>query len=847
MKSYIQKKLSKDDKGIAIIFSLVMLMIFFLISFGFLASVTSAKTAASARSPKDKANFIASTTILAQAIRALEADGGLATDGSNILTAPNPRKLTKFIMTDTLKDIEFIGWGTNGGVPTNTSGSTIHTALSLHMPTDVGNDFSPDPTDSNWDEITWVNTDLDGDNVDDDHFVWVILHSDKLDANYIGDSTVDDGSPLTPTINSVATPTGRQGLSLRELDISTISPENSYSNAANSATYINWDSIKPWLHKKKLVGSLPIYETAVKSMEVGTSAVPIFNNKMPNGVDNKANLSSFDTTQANARTELMAYMNNWIPDTAPIADENNQLAANILDYLDADTNMETDEDTTTVGKDGKFYGNERVPYINEVGVYINNRTSSTGDSEVKLTLNFSLEFVDMYGGRSTGWGTPDGSGCEAIIRYIVRGVRAGTAFEIDRTSNANACTISPDLEDPANWLDCYSTHNSADIELSTGPVLTNVDGDLTDIEIEITEIELHGDSTHFWDYAIPNAPTPKLLAASSLLGISYACNDPRLNQDPTNWAAAADGIPVNVSLSEVGGSENANNHNYSPSISNNEQDFEVAGTRPDQLSTAYMPLGGGITLIDELGFIHRGFVHQTLNLADYNIENPAEFQGTAASLRPAPNTTNLANTDPSTTNFNKGDRSLLDYVKVNLPSFDQYGAINPNTTDKNTIRLLLKNIFPSFGPYSPGLYHPLGSQYASVSTDYNDDSNLNKFIERFPLIKEVHHDPTPTIPGDRVIANQFNIDEFDSNNTHNPKTLGHIVNFDPTTLNYDLTDAHREAIVLKTMRLLSTRYSYYTIIGAAELNGTTESQVYAFVRRNNDTGKVTIIRKYIAQ
>ena len=95
MKNLSNKALGKD-KGIAIIFSLVMLTIFFLIAFGFLSVATSASDASKIRAPRNNARIIVSEYVLSQAIRGLESPQGLVS-----ATAPDPDKLFP---------LQFINW-----------------------------------------------------------------------------------------------------------------------------------------------------------------------------------------------------------------------------------------------------------------------------------------------------------------------------------------------------------------------------------------------------------------------------------------------------------------------------------------------------------------------------------------------------------------------------------------------------------------------------------------------------------------------------------------------------------------------------------------------------------------
>jgi hypothetical protein len=826
----LTNKSAHQDKGIAIIFSLVMLTIFFFLAFGFLAAVSTAKSAANARSPKDKANLVASSLILTQAMRGLEATDGLLTDGNNYLTAPNTEKMLPFDFTDTTTPITFYGWGTKGGVSDATAGGVLADLVTMHL--DIGvtsKDYKPDLTDTNWNNISWVQADLDSSGGNDDTYAWMVIHSDKADINYIGGDTA----------NVLAVMHERKGYYGRELDINNLAADYA------ATTYIDWDSIKPWLHKKKLVKSVNLaasHETAVQSLEVGTSAIKIRNGTDPSG-DPSYDLSQSDLQNNNITADTLNSAIDWIPNTTA----GNQLAANIVDYIDSNTAMSTDGST--------YYGNERVPYINEIGVHITNTTAdgTMTASPTTMIFDFQIEFVDMYNvDHATGWGTPDGSAALFKVYFSATGNRDGTAFTINDHVSSPLTSSSFNLL-TATWTGGYtSTVTGATASLQDSTALTASET-LTDLVVTITKIELYGDASTLWDVAKLPVLLTDTWSAGEEKGLSIECSDPRLNQDSSTWESSATAYLGTSSTTPrvlgdfAGDTENTINLNYiygSTTAVNSLYDQEKLNdgdsVEPYNTSTAYMPSGGGITTVEELGYIHRGFIGQTLNMADYNVDASTTFQATAAKRQPGHSGSGTA-TDLKSVNstFTAGDRSLLDYVTIGTPSYSQYGAINPNSSDQNTLTLLLKDCHPTFGPYSPAEYNGTvdGSKYVITALD-----DVSEIISKFPLYFEM--DDIANNSGSGDATHQFNFTEFDSEYTHNPKTLGHIVNIAPSDL--FLSDTQREAIILKNYRLLSTRYSYFTILGAVNLNaGATFSSLYAFVRRDNETGKVTIIRKSV--
>ena len=59
-----------------------------------------------------------------------------------------------------------------------------------------------------------------------------------------------------------------------------------------------------------------------------------------------------------------------------------------------------------------------------------------------------------------------------------------------------------------------------------------------------------------------------------------------------------------------------------------------------------------------------------------------------------------------------------------------------------------------------------------------------------------------------------------------------------------LTDAEREALVVKTLNLVSPKYSYYTVLCAVkDISSGSVTSVYNFVRRDNKTGSYKLLKQ----
>ncbi|MCM8532684.1 MAG: hypothetical protein NE330_16070, partial [Lentisphaeraceae bacterium] len=833
-----------NEQGIAILFSLVMLMIFFMVSFAFLATANSAKASASARAPKDQANLIASSRLLVQAIRGLEAQNGLMTGGGNYLTAPNPAKLREFTFKNTVanKEVKFWGWGIDGNASTPTDEDSY---LSLHFDDSApAKDYIPDTTDSDWDYITWKTGALDEEGGNNDDFVWMVLHSDGLDANYIGggDETI---MPLEdrPTVSGY-----RKGIYTREMDIGELEP--TYKQNGGNSTYIKWPTTVPWIHKKKLIASLASnYETAVQSLQVGTSPVEI--TYSPNNPDSPPT-AKYDLSTIKSAAPVVTVAN--LQAGAPWFSGNDALTANVIDYIDSNNEATTDEAT--------YCGNEKVPYLNEIQIGMMNVTvdptvggtvTPVAGDETPTIISFTIntELVNCFAD-VTSWdtvGTVNGSNAELKISATVTGTRDGASG--DFTENIDI-TVDYDLSGDITPGYKYKSATTT-VTLPESTSTESLAGEkINDFNITINSATLYGEAGTPWDFALINKKVTTdgvtdddlaELLTSDTHYIGVEAHDPRNNFSnwelnslsaalpATNWTNNSDESifsfidPTDIPGGPVGFE---NGRVYNPtSWDDNENSAD-----PWDLSTSYMPSGGGIIHESELGLISRGSKGQTINLLKYNSTTP-----------------NVAGTHAA------GDRSMFRYVTIDSTqsSYMQFGAVNPNTTDRNTLKLLFSDIRPFAGPYSSHYDGYIDTIIAPATIiDFIDDSGsaagsekrsdvavanqADDIVDNFPLIKE-----TATL-GTGSHTNQIQYDDFHASDKidHNPENIGSYFEL------ADLTDAEREAYVMKTKNLMSTKYSYFTILGAVKLNNDANfSKLYAFVRRDNATGKIIVIRKSV--
>ena len=284
---------------------------------------------------------------------------------------------------------------------------------------------------------------------------------------------------------------------------------------------------------------------------------------------------------------------------------------------------------------------------------------------------------------------------------------------------------------------------------------------------------------------------------------------------------------------------------------------EIPKVYTHKVSTSFRPYQGKIFSLAELAGISRYNHGATLNLVDYST-NPADN----GYFNPHDDASIPSGTlDPKDlSTFNGGDRTFLNFVTlawnadgtpdtttkfVSYPAAGkQYsitGAINPNTTKKKLLKFLFQNM-----PLTPGKTVPAGAteEQRKKLLGYIDDEKLDDFLKGWPSI--TGSDKQLTIDG------IFEKDDAGKwQHQVNSPIYGYLFSRqNPDTLigkASGITELERAVMTVNSMRLMSNRYSYFTILTAVELNyndsNSTTSSSYSFVRRDNTSGDYKIIRR----
>lgn len=778
MKSLV-KNYKNPDSGIAIMFTLIMLSVFFLISFGFISMATTSKAASKAREPQQNTSVNASESILNEAVACIEER-----IYSGSLEYPDTSLFQSLRFSNSSVNVDLQVWGTSASTTNNTD---LEDALLLQLEPSAGptEEIKINTSDANWPNFSWI-TPTSGDD-----YAWMVIESNGLDPNYLGGS----GSGVV---------TGnRLGKYTRELDMRIIDPTN------GAGIYKSWDDIQassdiPWESKKQLIGALATdYETAVEIYQIGISPIQL------KDITSRYDLNTLQTDTSSTPSIVLSNI-SWLNDGAAGYNKiKNQIAANIKDYIDQDTKC-------TYDSVNNVYGVERTPQINEISVLIQNKTPEpptdgmgnyTSTSQSSILVRCQAEFVNLFNAGS--WGaSPTGANCRLEVDFTITAERNGNnAINVSDSVVVNDF----DLSSFAGYTSSPVVTDAAVIELTVPGTDLQETSELTNITVTITKATLYGTTGggEIWDVAVPaTASSPWSIETEKYAYCAFQVEDARVNDtgwDSGTWA------DVTTPLSNILDTLNTNNDNFITGRVTWEEN-ETAATFPWEFSTAYMPLNGGITSLDELGLISRGEKGKTLNLVDYNIQDSVKI----GNYKPTSGSGTLLN---NTNTFDGGDRAILDFVRINTgTSYKQFSSVNPNTTNEAVLSFLFNGITTAKG--------------SSISA-----TEINNVVQRFPGVDSLN-------ANEIFYVADFHDTTTDGFHNRNPKTYGYVFskysNSYITDGNTDsLTDAQRESLLIKSMNLISPKYSYYTILTAVKDDSTTPATIssyYNFVRRDNESG-----------
>lgn len=372
-----------------------------------------------------------------------------------------------------------------------------------------------------------------------------------------------------------------------------------------------------------------------------------------------------------------------------VAARRNQIAANLIAYNHSPNLGLIAGKTTDSTTDPTYTGNDKSPYINEIGVRIDATVTvdSTGGGSGKSKNNYDLAV----------W-----VGCEIINPLSNGGVQnfASTAtFEILEGTLSykwtSAASLTPNsatydlanfsgakiISFPAIGIAPYSMQWNSIVLPQAGDVgwHNTVSGAiLSDVSVQIKRARLNYNG-FIADFVKPDydggSPTTIAVLASgntTKVGLfSYQVDDPRQNLNDGDWAQASSTvvIPSADPYASFGTPDLPNAGITCSNLpANTTKDWE---STPSGISTAFVR-NAPMQSPWELGFIHRGSKWETINLKAYSSVDT--HYGVAYYL--------------GGRNYTAGDANILDQVKMTNAT-KIYGKVNLRALSIDSLRALL--------------------------------------------------------------------------------------------------------------------------------------------------------------
>jgi Tfp pilus assembly protein PilX len=355
-----------------------------------------------------------------------------------------------------------------------------------------------------------------------------------------------------------------------------------------------------------------------------------------------------------------------------VVDRRLQIAANLKDYCDDDgaiirPTSDVDPATWVSSADPTYTGNERTPYINEVGFKVTATSTITPsganyDVTVAVSVTPCVELINIY------------QNSFAAVDVTVKGT---VRIKTTNGSLEDESDYSLDAASPINvssWTAGYSN-----LSTSSSPVaksFTALNRPTQGVSIEIISFQIDKIVLHTNDAAKNGYDYTKSLTGAKDLPLSFsvadqanpqtawfgfAVHDPRHNLHSSEWlelipeSMLATAEPTNVFsilAGYVGTSNAANsvaaNCTEEPSVG---VDKETTAD-PVNMSTAFIR-NAPMESPWELGFIHRGARWQTVNLKTYDTSKAFKVVDIGGK-----------NYIPGGGAYTAGDANILDQIKM---------------------------------------------------------------------------------------------------------------------------------------------------------------------------------------
>ncbi|EDM29054.1 hypothetical protein LNTAR_14597 [Lentisphaera araneosa HTCC2155] len=834
--------LKEKNSGIAIMFSLMMMAVFLVLGMGFSAYMSNIRRAAEYQ--KDfKVNKDIEDVLIYQIRLALKGGfdvegeySGAASDyyaasmpegapskfyGASTINDSSDSTLQK---PDTTTDIHYAAWGIESTDPLHYVKAdeilfTVYDANADNI--DAASYIDPDvftsPNDPTNGALGWQ------EHIDENNQVyaistWALIGmSGRLDPSHV--DTATSGTSLTAlkangeNISEVSVSNFiTNGLARAAVSLNSTSALPTFQDALRDADSGSFDdsayfSFFPLASKYtfEMLNESDVLEKTDKSLTMHSTESPITLFDLSEIYTD--NTITPEVIAGNSGSKPIIYLSDatsTVPETQRL-----QIAANLIDYIDADDTPSTDYDGSNRAT-LTYMGNEKVPVINELQFDLSFSWShSSGEITHTFTADVVTELLNMYtispsitGGTITftadisytlwdGWKGNHKDVSTATHTFTID--TSGNSFSTPSYINTTSSSISPSLDQSYFYTDInaiYTQVKNFTISNISPITFTGSTGDTWDVA------QIDNGSGEYTQATINTAPRY----------LAFQCAEPKLNHDPNQWSTTTGATTFATLATNTMTGPSFINTTYIPSGNMDRED----ATDPKDLSTNYIR-NNVILNLHELGYIHRGVPYQTLNLIEFNTETPEKIGNYTNSNGEF--LYNSAKTFESLSNG--GDRSILDYVSVGTNSTTgdleettpNQGRINPNTNHPS----VLKALFYGISADHPGS----NTDRVGVSGTTILDSDIMQLISQFPGINSSRTNLPYHGGGDDFPSIGYFDPLWFKNLKNNPPSYG--IPFKKAT---NLNDREAEVLLCNTRRFVSVNRNYYIASLAVDATST---------------------------
>ncbi len=638
------------------------------------------------------------------------------------------------------------------------AGSTANTAMTDGLASVIADDIDglsvvPDTLPSNY-ALSWIPIiesrimDSNPVNVLIGRYAYLLIdESGKLDPNVIVDSNVSTGVAIAEGSEPL------RGYFVSELNATTagVSPTLA-ARLANKPDNAEWFS---HLHIKRVLG-------ISSQADITTLRKVLFPHSMTDIIEplpqNAFLLSDLPDTTVDAVVSGIPWLKNWnmAGNFSTIEARAKNLAANLIDYTDADGNATRDNDSNPT-----YWGTEKVPYLSRVAFRLQNKSYLTsGNSRTQPVLRISCrpELTNGFGDLSDKY-----TNCYVNVQVRVTakntdGAETSRLLTFEFNPMIASFTSSGYYPGPV----AFSAPQSSNLVLVNQPGMFA----LSNIKLIVERMVVKSaDGTEWWDFGRTNYNEElELPEIDDFAYVGFEALNPVANLHADEWKPIG---PYGYDPLTVGASLGQWWIDHPIHIRNALMRHEVEV--------------GEILRMEPFTEENAEDGYRTFNLIDYKYDEYPDVPGLYSDA--SDSIVYDLDDDPEENELNGGDRNILDMVKVDPASGTMRqvrGRVNINTPHKPVLQALFKRVTDR--RYTGG---------AAI-----DPAKIDAFIDKLMIATGTNPVPIGLY-----------------SNYRNPPLYGCLFTDEIAD---GLTESEREYLLVLTQQLISGEHNFFTLYVIAQ-------------------------------